>query len=122
MIAADVLVFDSPFWNALWVILIVIPIITFWVLALVDVVWRGDLSAGRKVLWMLLLFLLPVIGVLVYLVMRPRRVASMSYQAVQWEQASTNEQLRSLDALHAAGKLTDSELAAAKAKMTSQGA
>lgn len=122
MIAADVLVFDSPFWNALWVILIVIPIITFWVLALVDVVWRGDLSAGRKVLWILLLFLLPVIGVLVYLVMRPRRAASMSYQAVQWEQASTNEQLRSLDALHAAGKLTDAELATAKAKVTSQGA
>jgi hypothetical protein len=121
VIAADVLVFDSSFWNALWVILIVIPIITFWVLALVDVIWRGDLSAGRKVLWLLLIFVLPVIGVLAYLVTRPRRAESMSYEAVQWEQASTKEQVRSLDALHAAGKLTDAELAAAKAKVTTEG-
>ena len=122
MISADILVFDSPFWNALWVILIVIPIITFWVLALVDVVWRGDLSAGRKVLWLLLIFVVPLIGVLVYLVARPRRAQSMSYEAVQWEQASTKEQLRSLDVLHAAGKLSDAELAAAKAKVTTDGA
>lgn len=122
MIAADILVFDSPFWNALWVLLIVIPVVTLWVLALVDLVWRGDLGGWRKALWLLVILVVPVIGVLVYVVMRPRRAAPMTFEPTQWEMASATEQLRSLAALHEAGKLSDAEFAAAQARLTGEGA
>lgn len=51
--------------------LIVIPLLLIWVLTVVDVVRRHDLSASRKVLWALVVLLVPVVGVIVYFVARP---------------------------------------------------
>jgi hypothetical protein len=42
-----------------------------WVLALVDIVRRRDLRASSKVLWALAVLLVPIIGVVVYLIARP---------------------------------------------------
>lgn len=51
--------------------LIAIPLLLIWVLVLVDLFRRHDLSTGRKVLWALLVLILPVIGVIIYLIARP---------------------------------------------------
>jgi hypothetical protein len=51
--------------------LIAIPLLLIWVLTLVDLFRRHDLSTGRKVLWALLVLILPVIGVIIYLIARP---------------------------------------------------
>jgi hypothetical protein len=55
----------------LLVVLIVIPLLLIWVLTLVDLFRRHDLSAGRKVAWALAVLILPVIGVIIYFVARP---------------------------------------------------
>jgi hypothetical protein len=55
----------------LLVVLIVIPLLLIWLLTLVDLFRRHDLSTGRKVLWALVVLLVPVVGVIVYFVARP---------------------------------------------------
>ncbi|HSD81202.1 MAG TPA: PLDc N-terminal domain-containing protein [Solirubrobacteraceae bacterium] len=42
-----------------------------WVLTLVDILRRRDLRTSAKVLWALAVLLLPVVGLLVYVVARP---------------------------------------------------
>jgi hypothetical protein len=51
--------------------LIVIPLLLIWVLTVVDLLRRHDLSGPRKVLWALVVLLIPVVGVIVYFVARP---------------------------------------------------
>jgi hypothetical protein len=52
-------------------VLIVIPLLLIWVLTLVDLFRRHDLSTGCTVLWALVVLVLPVIGVIIYFVARP---------------------------------------------------
>jgi hypothetical protein len=51
--------------------LIAIPLLLIWILTLVDLFRRHDLSGGRKVLWALFVLVLPVIGVIIYFIARP---------------------------------------------------
>jgi hypothetical protein len=52
-------------------VLIAIPLLLIWVLTLVDLFRRHDLSTGLKVLWALVVLILPVIGVIIYFIARP---------------------------------------------------
>ena len=52
-------------------VLIAIPLLLIWVLTLVDLFRRHDLSTGRKFLWAIVVLILPVIGVIIYFVARP---------------------------------------------------
>ena len=52
-------------------VLIAIPLLLIWVLTLVDLFRRHDLSGGRKVLWALVVLLVPIVGVIVYFIARP---------------------------------------------------
>ena len=56
-----------------WILLIsfVIPVAILWVYAIVSLVARHDLSIGAKLLWLLAILVLPVIGAIVYFMMRP---------------------------------------------------
>ena len=49
--------------TVLWLII--------WALVLVDNLRRKDLTASHKVLWALFVLVVPIIGVLVYMVVRP---------------------------------------------------
>ena len=51
--------------------LIAIPLLIIWLLTLVDIIRRADLGAGSKVLWALLAFVLPILGPIIYFVLRP---------------------------------------------------
>jgi Phospholipase_D-nuclease N-terminal len=55
----------------LLITLIAIVWVIIWILVLVDIVRRRDLTAGPKVLWALLVLILPVIGLIIYMVARP---------------------------------------------------
>ena len=45
--------------------------IIIWALVLVDIVRRKDLTTSHKVLWALFVLVVPIIGVIVYMVVRP---------------------------------------------------
>jgi hypothetical protein len=51
--------------------LLVIIWVLIWALTVVDIVRRRDLATTAKVLWALGVLILPVIGIIVYLVARP---------------------------------------------------
>jgi hypothetical protein len=51
--------------------LLAIVWVVIWAMSLVDVVRRRDIGTGSKVLWALVILLLPVVGLIVYLIVRP---------------------------------------------------
>jgi hypothetical protein len=45
--------------------------VLIWALVLVDIIRRKDLDTKKKVAWALIVLILPIIGVIIYMVMRP---------------------------------------------------
>ena len=60
------------FWEAFFLMLIWVPLVALWVTSLIDVIGRPDLTGLAKAAWVVCILLLPVLGVLIYLVMKPR--------------------------------------------------
>jgi hypothetical protein len=119
------------FWTMLWLFLFFLWI---WLLIALfaDIFRRDDLGGWGKAGWVFFMIVLPFLGALIYVIangdgMAERRVKDV--QAAQVAQddyirsvaggsgASTADQLEKLAALHDAGKLTDDEFAAQKAKL-----
>jgi len=114
--------FGSLLWGMLvfffWVMLIWMFIALF-----ADILRRHDLSGWGKAGWLALIFLLPFIGILVYLVARPPVAGTgMFADASQptatagvWDTSSSAaDQLTKLAKLHTDGKIDDSEYATLK--------
>ena len=59
--------------NTLLVILLAVPVIAGWAYALVDLLRRTDQKAWRKAVWIAAIVLLPIVGPILYLVLRPSR-------------------------------------------------
>lgn len=59
--------------GAQWILLIVfiIPVVILWGYAIVSLVGRRDLGIGAKVLWLVGILLLPIIGSVLYFMLRP---------------------------------------------------
>ncbi|MFC6258965.1 PLDc N-terminal domain-containing protein, partial [Kocuria oceani] len=55
------------FSDFLWLLLIWTPLAVLWGVALADIFRRDDVSGGPKVLWTILVLLLPLLGTLIHL-------------------------------------------------------
>ena len=62
------------FWEFFFLMLIYVPITVLWIVSIVDVFHRPDLSGVGKAAWIVLLLVLPVLGAIIYLVARPSGV------------------------------------------------
>ena len=96
-----------------------------------DIFRSDDLGGWGKALWTAFIVFVPFLGVFVYLIARGGSMAQRQVDRVQQQEAamqdyirttagsgtSEAEQLASLADLHTAGKLSDDEYAAAKAKI-----
>jgi phospholipase D-like protein len=80
---------------------------TIFIALFVDIFRRHDLSGGAKALWVLALVILPLIGSLIYIAMRPRQ--PIGVLPSQKTEMSADEQFAELDRLKATGKITDAE-------------
>ena len=71
MIAAAVSLL--AFTGAQWILLavFVIPVLILWGYAIVSLVARRDLGIGAKLLWLLAIVALPLIGSILYFMLRP---------------------------------------------------
>lgn len=57
------------FWHAVWICLIVIPTTILWIACVYDIVFRRhSMSAWARILWLLIVLLVPVLGAVIYLV------------------------------------------------------
>ena len=63
----------SDVWTWLGPLLLVVPVVLIWVYSLLDLVQRTDQPARRKLGWILLIVLLPVLGPLIYVAVRGSR-------------------------------------------------
>ena len=61
------------FTGAQWILLavFVIPVLILWGYAIVSLVGRRDLAIGAKLLWLLAIVVLPLIGSILYFMLRP---------------------------------------------------
>lgn len=106
-------------------------IIFFWLLVTIfaDLFRDHETSGWAKAGWVILIIVLPFIGILIYLIARGKGMAERNMAAQAQAKAefdnyvretagqSVADQLAKLSDLHDAGKLTDDEFAAQKAKL-----
>jgi hypothetical protein len=120
---------SNSFWETFLIVLIFLPLAMVWGFALVDIFRRVDLSGGWKALWTVVIFLLPFLGTLIYLVSRPAGATSEERAAMdqadrdfaaRYAPDDRSSQLKVLSDLHDRGKLTDTEFAAEKARIVDQ--
>lgn len=114
------------FWDLLWGMVFFF----FWFMALwifiscfMDIFRRNDMSGVSKAIWIVVLFVLPLLGCLVYLIMRPKVTAQDVQLMAQAEAAqkaaagvTTADQLEKLAQLKEAGAITVPEYEALKKK------
>jgi hypothetical protein len=114
------------FWDLLWGMVIFF----FWFMAIwifitifADIFRRNDLSGGWKAIWIIVLFVLPFLGALIYLISRPKVTAQDVQLMAQAEAASRAaaqvtpvDQIEKLNQLLASGAITQPEYEALKKK------
>ena len=114
-------------WSMLWFFLFFIWLmLLFQVLA--DIFRSDDMGGGSKALWVALVIFLPYLGVFIYLITRGDKMGARQMQMAQDQEdafksyvqqaaGGSASELSALADLHTAGKITDEEFAAGKAKI-----
>ncbi len=103
----------------LWVMVIWIFISIF-----MDIFRRNDIHGGMKAVWILVIFIIPLFGCLIYIVARPKVTAQDVQMMTQAQaastaasQVSTADELAKLAQLRDAGAITIPEYESLKAKL-----
>jgi Phospholipase_D-nuclease N-terminal len=63
----------NPTIDIITIVAILVPLAMVVIASVVDLLRRGDLSIGRKVLWALLIIFTVYVGVAIYVITRPTR-------------------------------------------------
>lgn len=91
---------------------------------LIDIFARNDLGGGSKVIWLLVVFAIPLIGCLIYLLVRPKVTAQDIQQMARADAAakaagavSPADELAKLTQLRDSGAISATEFDALKAKI-----
>ena len=115
------------FWDVVWSMVVFFfwfMLIWIFVACIMDVFRRNDISGGWKAIWILLIFILPLIGCLIYMVARPKVTAQDVQMAAQAEAAqkaaagvSTADELAKLQALKDAGTINEAQFEELKKKL-----
>ncbi len=101
--------YSYPLLGAFWTIFeIFLWIIWFWILitVFIDIFRSPDLSGGAKALWFIFVLLIPLIGVLVYLIARGDKMHEHGVQAARQQDAEVRSYIQ-----QAAGSNSADELA-----------
>ena len=107
------------FWDVFFLLLIWFPIFLLWTSALFDILRRNDLSGWAIFGWMLLIFVLPIIGSLIYFIARPAAAdaSGLGYESQQAKGVSVAEEIERLDKLAQQGTITQEEFNRQKARL-----
>jgi len=101
------------FWQTVFQIVIAVPLIVLFGYAAWDVIRRPDASVLLKLVWLVVCCIFPILGPLVYLVLRQAGTTT-ALQAGAAGAAASAGSLGELADLHDRGKLTDAEYQVAK--------
>jgi uncharacterized membrane protein len=119
------------FWDVIWsMVAFFFWVMFIWIFISLfgDIFRRTDLSGAAKAGWLLLLVILPFLGALIYIAMRPKVTAQdvelmTRAEAGQKAAASVSvaDQLAKLSELKAAGVINDADFETLKAKAIAAG-
>ncbi len=114
------------FWDIVWsMVVLFFWFMAIWVFIAIfgDIFRRNDLSGGWKAIWIIVLFILPFLGALIYIISRPKVTAQDVQLMTQAEAAqraaaavTPADQIAKLQELRAAGAISEEEFQALKAK------
>jgi uncharacterized membrane protein len=112
----ELYVLDTSFWDVIWWMIIgffFIIVITMFIQVFADIFTRRDLSGWGKAGWSLFIFVLPLLGILIYLCFRPVPTAEdMAKMGVPGY--SSVDEIAKAQQLLAAGTITQAEFEAIK--------
>ena len=110
---------ETTFLDVFWYsILFFFWIMAIWIFISIisDVIRRDDIGGGKKAVWIVFMVILPFIGCLTYIIVRPKVTAQdvrMAAQAEAAQQAaagvSTADELAKLNQLRSQGVINDAE-------------
>ena len=113
------MVIASTFWDFFFVMLIWVPLMVVWFGSIADLISRPDISGWTKAAWMVAVVVLPFLGTLIYVIVRPRvfERPGAVYRAGDGGSRGPADDLATLARLHDTGSLSDTEFVAAKARL-----
>ena len=115
----------TTFWDFLWAMIafyFIFMLIWIFIRIFADIFHRRDLSGVMKVVWILVLFWIPFLGALIYMLTRKPteqdREELMQAQEMQRRVSgySAADEIAKLEQLKASGALTQEEFDSAKAR------
>ncbi len=110
----------------LWTIEVFFLILAIWIFIAIfsDIFRRTDIHGGMKALWVIVIFILPFIGCLIYIIARPKVTAGDVQEMVRADAASQAvagvskaDELTKLAQLKESGAITPAEYDSLKAKL-----
>jgi hypothetical protein len=112
-----ILAADYPFMDILWTMLVFfLWVMWFWTLFIVlsDVFSRTDIGGWAKAAWTLFLLIIPIVGMLVYLIAEGKEMAERRMQGVEQAQARLDDHIRTVASDSGGGASSTGEIARAK--------
>jgi type VI protein secretion system component VasK len=110
---------ETTFLDVFWYsIVFFFWILAIWIFIMIvsDVIRRDDISGGKKAVWIVFMIILPFVGCLTYIIVRPKVTAQDVRMATQAEAAqraaagvSTADELAKLNELRSQGVINDAE-------------
>ncbi len=108
----------SAFWEAVILLVVWVPLVLLWLSALLDLFLRRHMSGIARVLWLLLIIFLPVIGAIIYFIVRASDdIDVIMAPSLPDSVPQVGYQLEALSTLRDKGALSEAEFANAKAKL-----
>jgi Phospholipase_D-nuclease N-terminal len=114
------------FWDVVWSMVIFFfwfMLIWIFISIFADIFRRNDLSGGWKAIWIIVIFIIPFFGALIYIITRPKVTAQDVQMMTQADAAakaaagvSTADQIAKLNELKESGAITVPEYEALKKK------
>jgi hypothetical protein len=116
----DTVVLATDFWEVVWWLLMVFVwtmVIWMFIAIFGDIFRRSDLSGWGKAGWLFLIFILPLLGVLIYMIARPAVTPSDIALEQQMQRASgysAVDEIAKAQTLLQSGAITQQEFDAIK--------
>ncbi len=108
----------AAFWETVILLVVWVPLVLLWLSALLDLFFRRPMSGIARVLWLLLIIFLPVIGAIIYFIVRSRDdIDVIMAPNLPGSLPEVGYQLEALSKLRDRGALSEAEFANAKAKL-----
>ena len=114
------------FWDIIWAMIVfyfIFMCIWIWISVIGDIFRRNDMTGVMKVIWIIAVFIIPLFGCLIYLIVRPKVTAQDVQIMTQADaaakaasQVSSADQIEKLNQLLASGAITQPEYETLKAK------